>query len=238
VVTITGAANSSAVSEFTFTLMLGLCRLLPAVDASMRKPEWAREAFIGVELEGKTLGIIGLGNIGARVARHARGFGMRVLAYDPNLSSQVASERGAQLVPLDTLFAQSDFVSLHLRLTRETHHMIDEGAIRKMKKGVRIINTSRGQVIKEAALIEGLRSGWVGGAALDTFEHEPLGTESPLRTFPNVILSPHIAGQTEESLRRMATGAAQAILDELSGKTPEYVYNPEAYESRRKLRQP
>lgn len=233
VVTITGAANSTAVSEFTFALMLGLCRLVPAADRSMKGREWAREAFIGVELEDKTLGIIGLGNIGTRVARHGRGFGMHVLAYDPDLSAEDIVARGAQPASLQDVFTQADFVSLHPRLTTATFHMIDAEAIGTMKKGVRIINTSRGPVIDEAALVKGLQTGRIAGAALDTFEEEPLSPGHPLRAFPNVLLSPHIAGQTEESLKRMATGAARAILDELDGKTPVHIYNPEALQNRR-----
>lgn len=238
VVTYTATANSSAVSEFTFALLLGLCRMLPAIDASMRAGAWMREAFIGAELEGRTLGIVGLGNIGTRVARHARGFGMGVLASDPEISEQDAAARGAILVSFDTLLRESDVISLHPRLTVTTRHLIDEKAIEKMKPGVRIVNTSRGQVINETALIGGLRSGRIAGAALDTFEEEPLDPGSPLRTMPNVILCPHIAGQTVESLRQMAAEAAQAILDELSGRTPAHVFNPEAYLQRSKGRRP
>jgi phosphoglycerate dehydrogenase-like enzyme len=204
----------------------------------MRRGAWTREAFIGVELEGRTLGIVGLGNIGTRVARHARGFGMRVLASDPEISEQDAAERGAILVAFDTLLRESDVISLHPRLTVTTRRLIDGMAIEKMKPGVRIVNTSRGQVIDETALIDGLRSGHIAGAALDTFEEEPLDLGSPLRTMSNVILCPHIAGQTVESLRRMAAEAAQAILDELSGRTPACVFNPEAYLQRSKGRRP
>jgi D-3-phosphoglycerate dehydrogenase len=228
-VAITGAANATAVSEFTLALMLALCRTLPGADASMRRGEWARDAFVGCELEGRTLGIIGLGNIGARVARHAGGFGMRVLAADPLVADDVARARGAEPVPLATLLAEAEVITLHVRLTGETRHLIDGAAIARMRPGVRIVNTARGEVIDEAALLEGLRSGQVAGAALDTFEREPLPADHPLRALPNVILAPHVAGQTQESLRRMATGAAQAILDELAGRRPEFVYNPEAY---------
>ena len=231
-VTITGAANSAAVSEFTLALMLALCRAIPAMDSSMRRGEWARDSFVGGELEGKTLGVIGLGNIGGRVARHAGGFGMRVLATDPQVTSEVAKSWGAELVPLTALLAEADFITLHVRLTDATRHLIDRTAIAQMRAGVRIINTARGEVIDEAALLEGLRSGRVAGAALDTFEREPLPADHPMRGLPNVVLAPHVAGQTQESLRGMARGAAQAILDELAGRRPEFVYNPEAYAAR------
>ena len=234
-VTITGTANSAAVSEFALALMLALYRKLPAMDSSMRCGEWARDGFVGGELEGKTLGVIGLGNIGTRVACLAAGFGMRVLATDPHVTGEVATSGGAELVSLTTLLAEADVITLHVRLTDETRHLIDRAAIARMKAGVRIINTARGEVIEETALLEGLRSGRVAGAGLDTFEREPLPADHPLRSLPNVILAPHVAGQTQESLRRMATGAAQAILDELAGKRPEFVFNPEAYAVREAL---
>jgi phosphoglycerate dehydrogenase-like enzyme len=180
-------------------------------------------------LEGKTLGIIGLGNIGARVARLAGGFGMRVLAFDPQVTSDVAASRGAALVSLTTLLAEADVITLHVRLTDETRHLINHASIGQMKDGVRIVNTARGEVVDENALLEGLRSGRVAGAGLDTLEREPLPADHPLRGLPNVILAPHVAGQTQESLRRMAMGAAQAVLDELAGTRPEFVFNPEAY---------
>lgn len=228
-VTFTGTANAAAVSEFTLALMLALYRRLPAADSSMRRGEWAWDGFAGGELEGKTLGIIGLGSIGTRVARHAGSFGMRVLAADPRLTSEVATSRGAALVPLLTLLAEADVITLQVRLTAETRHLIDRAAIAQKKPGVRIINTARGEVVDEAALLEGLRSCRVAGAGLDTFAQEPLPATHPLRGVSNVILAPHVAGQTQESLRRMATGAAQAILDELAGRRPECVFNPEAY---------
>lgn len=230
VVTTTGSENAAAVAEYTFALLLALARKVVVADSGMRKGEWSRESLVGAELEGRTLGIVGFGAIGRRVARQAMGFGMRVLAFDPNISH--AKDPDVVLTTLEDLLDRSDVVTLHSRLTTETTRQIDARALARMKPGALLINTARGEVVDEAALTQALLSGALGGAALDTYEREPLPADSPLRRLSNVVLSPHVAGQTSAALVRVAVSAAQAILDEFGGRRPEYVYNPEAYDVR------
>ena len=235
-VSITADANSPSVAEITLGMMMALARDIPRMDASMKAGEWNRNAFIGIELAGKTLGIVGLGNIGARVATLATAFGMRILAFDPPLPAEIARERGAEPVGLDTLLAESDIISFHTRVTPATRHTLDAEAVAKLKPGVRIVNTARGAIIDTDALVTGLKSGKIGAAALDSFETEPLPADHELRRLPNVILFPHVGGQTEEARVRMSTTAAQSILNELSGGRPQFVVNPDAYERRAALR--
>jgi D-3-phosphoglycerate dehydrogenase len=230
VVTTTGSENAAAVAEYTFALLLALVRKVLLADRGMRKREWSREFLVGMELDGRMLGIVGLGAIGRRVARQANGFGMRVLAFDPKI--QDAQDPGIVLTSLEALLERSDVVTLHTRLTSETARLIDARALARMKPGAYLVNTARGEVVEQEALIAALCSGALGGAALDTYEHEPLPADSPLRWLSNVVLSPHVAGQTGAALVRVAMSAAQAILDEFAGRRPKYVYNPEAYEVR------
>lgn len=230
IVTTTGGENAAAVAEYTFALLLALVRKLVVADAGMRQGEWSRESLVGVELEGRTLGIVGFGAIGRRVARQAMGFGMRVVAFDPNITDADVPE--VALTTLDDLLARSDVVTLHTRLTADTTRQIDARALARMKPGAFLVNTARGEAVDEAALTQALLSGALGGAALDTYEREPLAADSPLRQLSNVVLSPHVAGQTGAALVRVARSAAQAILDELAGRRPKHVYNPEAYDIR------
>jgi D-3-phosphoglycerate dehydrogenase len=230
VVTTTGSLNAAAVSEYTMALLMALQRHLPRADADMRAGKWNRDPLVGEEMEGQTIGIIGLGAIGTRVARHALGFNMRVIAYDP--VGKPPDDLAVEMVSLPALLARADIVTCHPRLTPETNRMIDAAAFAQMKQTAVLVNTSRGEVVDGAALIEALRSNRIRGAALDAFETEPLPAESPLRRLPNVVLSPHVAGQTHAAVARVAISAAQSILDELAGKRPEYVYNPEAYDAR------
>jgi D-3-phosphoglycerate dehydrogenase len=232
VVTTTGSENAAAVAEYTFALLLALARKVVVADVSMREGSWTRETLVGVELEGRTLGIVGFGAIGRRVARQATGFGMRVLAFDPNVSD--AKDPNVTLTTLRDLLERSDVVTLHTRLTTETTRQIDARALAQMKPGALLINTARGEVVDEVALTQALLSGALGGAALDTYEREPLPADSPLRQLSNVVLSPHVAGQTSAALIRVAISAAQAILDEFAGRRPKHAYNPEAYEVRAK----
>ena len=227
VVTTTGSENAAAVAEYTFALLLALVRKLLVADGGMRKGEWSREALVGMELDGRTLGIVGLGAIGRRVARQAIGFGMRVFAFDPKIRD--AEDPAIALTSFEDLLERSDVVTLHIRLTAETARLIDARALARMRPGAYLINTARGEVVDEQALIEALSSGALGGAALDTYDQEPLPAGSPLRRLSNVLLSPHVAGQTSAALVRVAICAAQAILDEFAGRQPKYVYNPEAY---------
>lgn len=229
VVTTTGAANASAVAEYTFALLLALARKVPAADAGMRAGDWDRDPQIGLELEGKTLGIVGLGEIGRRVARQGQGFGMRVIAADPHVDEAAAAAAGVALLPLARLLGEADVVSLHMRLDPSTNRIIDRAALAAMKPTAILVNTARGELIDEPALVDALESRRIAGAALDTFAEEPLVRTSALRRLPNVILSPHVAGQTREALVKVGLAAADAIIDELAGRRPAYVYNPEAY---------
>jgi D-3-phosphoglycerate dehydrogenase len=230
VVTTTGSENAAAVAEYTFALLLALVRKVLVADGDMRKGEWSREALVGMELEGRTLGIVGLGAIGRRVARQANGFGMRVLAFDPKIHD--AEDTGIILTSFEDLLERSDVITLHTRLTVETARLIDARALARMKRGAYLVNTARGEVIDQQAMIAALSSGSLGGAALDTYDQEPLPADSPLRRLSKVVLSPHVAGQTSAALVRVAICAAQAILDEFAGRRPQYVYNPEAYDVR------
>jgi D-3-phosphoglycerate dehydrogenase / 2-oxoglutarate reductase len=230
VVTTTGSENAAAVAEYAFALLLALVRKVLIADGDMRKGEWSREALVGMELEGRTLGIVGLGAIGRRVARQANGFGMHVLAFDPKIHD--AEDPGIVLTPFEDLLERSDVITLHTRLTAETARLIDARALARMKRGAYLVNTARGEVVDQQAMIAALASGTLGGAALDTYDQEPLRADSPLRRLSNVVLSPHVAGQTSAALVRVAICAAQAILDELAGRRPQYVYNPEAYDVR------
>jgi D-3-phosphoglycerate dehydrogenase len=230
VVTTTGSENAAAVAEYTFALLLALARKVLAADSGMRKGEWSRDSLVGTELDGRTLGIIGLGAIGRRVARQANGFGMRVLAFDPGIDD--AKDPWISLTSLEDLLERSDVVTMHTRLTAETTRLIDARALARMKRAAYLVNTARGEVVDQQALIAALSSGALGGAALDTYEREPLPADSPLRRLPNVVLSPHVAGQTGAALVRVAVSAAQAILDEFAGRRPKHVYNPEAYDVR------
>jgi D-3-phosphoglycerate dehydrogenase len=232
VVTTTGAQNAAAVAEYTFALLFAALRHVPRADREMRGGAWARNALIGGELDGRTLGVVGLGAIGRRVARAARGFGMRVIAFDPALGTP--SDADAELVGFEQLLADADIVTIHTRLTRETERMMSARAFAAMKPTALFVNTARGEVVDEAALIDALATGRIAGAALDTYATEPLAADSPLRAMDNVVLSPHVAGQTDAALVRVAICAAQSILDELAGRRPPYVHNPEVYAVRQR----
>ena len=195
----TPGGNAVSVAEHTFALMLALARMVPAATASTTAGKWEKKKFLGNELRGKVLGVIGLGNIGQEVVRRARGFEMRVLASDPYVSAQTAANVGVELVPLERLLAESDYISLHVAKTPETVKMLNAAALAQMKNGVRIINCARGELIDPAALAEALASGKVAGAGLDVFETEPPAGGDALLAAPNLIATPHIAGATEEA---------------------------------------
>jgi phosphoglycerate dehydrogenase-like enzyme len=229
VVTTTGPANAGAVAEYTIALLLGLLRKVPAADALMRDGAWSRDSLIGTALEGRTLGIVGCGAVGTRVARTGQAFGMQVLAA----RTERAGAAPVATLPLLEMLPRCDVVSLHLRLAPGNAGIIDAAALAAMKPGAVLVNTARGELVDEAALIAALRSGHLAGAALDTYAVEPLPAASPLRAMPNVLLSPHVAGQTRDAVRRVGDAAVQAILDEFDGRRPAFVVNPEAYSVRR-----
>lgn len=210
--------NTIAAAEHTMALLLGLSRNVPQANACLRAGGWDRAKFTGVEVLGKTLGVIGLGRIGSEVARRAQCFQMEVIAYDPFLSPDGASKLGVKLVSLEELVRTSDYITLHVPLSSETHHLIGERELSAMKKGVRIINAARGGIVDEAALCSALKSGHVAGAALDVFETEPLPLDSPLRDLPNVIVTPHLGASTKEAQVNVAVEVAEEVLAALRGE--------------------
>jgi D-3-phosphoglycerate dehydrogenase len=210
-------ATSISVAEHTMALMLALARRLPQADASMRRGEWEKSRFIGTELSGKTLGLVGIGHIGALVAERAAAFGMKILAFDPILTPEAITSRGAESVEFEALLGQSDVISLHVPLTNETANLIGKHALEQLRPGAWVICTSRGGIIDENALLDALESGQVAGAALDVFEHEP-PRASRLIERTNVVLTPHIAGQTHEAQARVAEDIATEVLAALQGE--------------------
>jgi D-3-phosphoglycerate dehydrogenase / 2-oxoglutarate reductase len=210
----TPGGSSVSVAEHTIALLLSLVRQIPRFDAAMREGKWEKSSS-GAEVRGKTLGLIGLGRIGREVAIRAVGFDMRLLAFDPYLSEAAASELSVELVPLEKLFAESDFISLHTPVGPQTQGMINAATLAKMKKGVRIINAARGELINEPDLAAGLKSGHVAGAALDVFAEEP-PKNSPLVGLPNVIATPHVAGSTAEAQEELGIQVAVQVRDYLA----------------------
>src|SRR6266566_521745 len=210
----TPGGNAVSVAEHTFALMLALARQVPKVDAALREGRWEKSSS-GTEVRGKTLGLIGLGRIGGEVARRAEAFDMKILAYDPYISEAAAKELQVELVSLERLLAESDFISMHTALSPATQKMINAESIQKMKKTARIVNAARGELIDEAALADALKSGRLAGAALDVFVEEP-PKNSPLIGLPNVICTPHIAGSTAEAQEEVGTQVAVQIRDYLS----------------------
>lgn len=210
----TPGGNAIAVAEHTLGLMISLARFIPRADQSTRSGKWEKKSLQGSELRGKTLGIIGLGRIGIEVARRAKAFAMEVVAYDPFVAPPVARELDIALLSLDELYAKSDYLSLHVGLTPQTQDMINASSIAKMKRGVRIVNCARGELLDDAALAAALQSGQVGGVALDVFAKEP-PKESPLFSLPNVIATPHIAGSTNEAQDAVGVQIAQQVKEYL-----------------------
>ena len=206
--------NSITTAEHAIALMFAVARQLPAADASTQAGKWEKSKFMGVEITGKTLGIIGAGNIGSIVIARALGLRMHVLAYDPFLSKERAEEMGVTKVELDELFAGADFITLHVPLTDKTRNIIDASAIAKMKQGVRIFNRARGGLVDEAALAAAIKSGHVAGAAFDVFEVEP-AKESPLFGLPNVVCTPHLGASTTEAQENVALQVAEQMADYL-----------------------
>ena len=211
----TPGGNAVSVAEHTFALMLALARAVPQANASTQAGKWEKSAFSGTELRGKTLGLVGLGRVGTEVARRAQGLEMKVLAYDPYVMPAAAREVEVELVSLDDVLRQSDVLSLHTSLSAATEKMIGAQELAKMKKGARLVNCARGELIDEAALAEALRSGHLGGAALDTFAEEP-PKNSPLLGLPNLIATPHIAGSTAEAQEEVGTSIALQVRDYLA----------------------
>jgi len=210
-------ATSLAVAELALGLMLSLAREIPRGDAGMKQGDWLKNELAGLELHDKTLGILGIGRIGAEVCKRAGSFGMKVLGYDPFIPGEEITRRGAEPVELDELFARSNYISLHLPLTDETRLMVNEQTLGRMKRGVRIVCTARGGIIDETALLAALGSGQVAGAALDVFASEPPGTMDLVK-HPKVIATPHVGAQTAEAQERAAEDIANEVLAALNGR--------------------
>jgi D-3-phosphoglycerate dehydrogenase len=209
--------NTIAAAEHTLAMMMAMSRYIPAANQSVKADKWDRKHFTGVEVYKKTLGIVGLGKIGAHVATVARAMGMKLLAYDPFISHERAEQLGCRIVEMDVLLQQADYITLHIPKTAETTHLINAAAIARMKPTARIINCARGGIIDEAALAEALQQGKIAGAALDVYEQEPLG-ESPLRSLgKEMVMTPHLGASTEEAQVNVAIDVAEQIRDVLLG---------------------
>jgi len=207
----TPTGNTIATAELTFTHMLCGTRPIAQACASMREGKWDRKKFAGSELRGKVLGILGLGRIGTEVAKRAQAFDMEIIAYDPFLTDARAQSLGVTPAGLDKVFAEADYITVHMPMTEATHYMIDEEAFAKMKDGVRLFNCARGGIIKESALLEALESGKVAAAGLDVYEDEPLAEGSRLRQHPNLVLTPHLGASTKEAQESVGLEIAEAI---------------------------
>lgn len=229
------------VSEHTVALMLDLAKQISRSDAAVRKGDgWAnRDGASRISLEGRTVGLIGLGTIGTEVARKCiAAFHMRALAYDPYVPPSRAEEVGAIWVEdLADVLREADFVSVHAELTRETRGMIGEPELHRMRPGAFLVNTARGPIVQQAALIRALREGWIRGAAVDVFDPEPPPPDSPLHALHNLILTPHVAGLTAEAVRDLSVSAAGQILHVLKGERPAHLVNPEAWARVRQRRE-
>jgi len=227
VVTYAPHVNAESVADFTMGLILSVARCIPQAHLSMRQGKWEATKFIGTEVYGKTLGIIGLGGIGYKVAKRAKGFDMRIIYWSRRRKIDIEKELHAQYVSLETLLRESDFVTLHVALEDETRGMIGEKEFDLMKKTSYLINTARGPVMDEGALYKALKEGKIAGAAIDVYSKEPPSADFPLLRLDNVVTSPHIAAYTLEAIRRMDMMNAEDMAGFFKGETPRYVANPE-----------
>ncbi len=205
------AGNSVTTAEHTISLLMSLARKIPQAHSKLKGGVWDKKSFMGVELAGKTLGVIGLGNIGKIVASRGLGLAMKVIAYDPFITREMAAKAGIELATLDDVIRQADFITVHTPLTEETRGIIGEAAFAKMKKGVRVINCARGGLIDEQALYEAIKSGKVAGAALDVFVKEPVPTDHPLLTLDQVVVTPHLGASTTEAQDSVAVTIAEQV---------------------------
>jgi glyoxylate reductase len=232
---------SETTADFAFALLLAAARRVVEGDRLVRDGRWKTwgpETLLGQDVHGATLGIVGLGGIGSEVAKRGRGFGMRVLYTGPSRKPDAEHELGVEFRSLDDLLRESDFVSLHAPLTPETKHLINARTLHLMKPTAALINTGRGPLVDQPALYEALRSGVIAAAALDVTDPEPMSADDPLRTLPNVIVTPHIASASVATRSRMALLAAENLLAALRGEVPEHTVNPDVGEAwRRRVRE-
>lgn len=210
-------ATTVAVAELAFGMLLSMVRRIPYGDAGMKNEKWLKKELMGSELMGKTLGIIGYGNIGRRLAQYAQAFGMKVICYNRRRDLDEVRSTGAEPVELEDIYTQSDIISLHLPLNADSKYMINDETFAKMKDGVMIVDVARGGVMEEAALLRALESGKVAAAALDVFEKEP-PVDWPVPKHPNIIAMPHVGGQTQEAQERAAEDIASEVMNVLQGK--------------------
>jgi D-3-phosphoglycerate dehydrogenase len=217
--------NVVAAAEHTVAMLLALARHIAQADAHVRAGQWKRNQYMGVEVRNKILGTIGLGRVAQEVVRRAQGLGMNVIAYDPYVTSEYASQRGVRMVDMETMLAESDFLTAHVPLTSQTANLIDRPQMQKMKSSARIINVARGGVINEQALVEAIEAGEIAGAALDVFAEEPLAADSPLRTSDKIILTPHLGGSTHEAQEQVAEDVALQVIDVLNDRPARYAVN-------------
>ncbi len=213
-------ANHNAVAEFALTLILSVMKNIPAYDAEVRKAGWGRYPM--VELSGRTVGIIGFGRIGRRFCDLLKGFNVKILVHDPFISAEYIESSGAESVSFDSLLSRSDVISLHLPSNSETKHIIDEEAFSKMKDGVVFVNTSRGALVDEKALIQALQSGKIRGAGLDVYEQEPVKPGNPLYETNNTVLAPHVSALTYETNHNASMTCVQSMINVLNGGDPVY----------------
>ncbi len=239
-VTNTPGVLTEATAELTWALLMAVARRIVEADVFVRWGEWFRlktgwhpKMLLGIELKGKTLGIIGLGRIGSRVAEFGRAFGMRVIYYDVVRRRELEEKLGVEYRDLDELLRESDVVSIHVPLTEKTRYMINEEKLRRMKREAILINTARGAVVDTKALVKALREGWIAGAGLDVHETEPLTPNHPLTAFKNVVLLPHIGSATYETRHKMAKLVAENLIAFYMGKTPPTLVNPEVVKVRK-----
>ena len=218
------AGNTVAAAEHTLALILAMSRNIPNAHQSLKEGEWRRSDFIGIEIQNKTLGIVGLGRVGSEVARRAQSFGMRLIACDPFVSPDYARRMSVKLLTLEELLAESDFVTLHTPLTDSSRNLIGARQLSRMKPDARLINVARGELIDEGALLEALQSAGLGGAALDVFAEEPPG-RSPLLEHPKVVATPHLGASTQEAQREVAIEAAEQVLAVLNGEPARNTVN-------------
>ncbi|HXM54778.1 MAG TPA: phosphoglycerate dehydrogenase [Candidatus Dormibacteraeota bacterium] len=216
--------NIVAAAEHAVGLLFALARNIPQADASVRRGEWQRSKYTGVEIRGKTLGIVGLGNIGSEVAKRAQGLEMEVIAYDPAIAPERAEQFNVELVGLDDVFRRADFVTIHAPLVEGTRNLIDARVLALSRPGLRLVNAARGGIVDETALHRALADGVIAGAASDVFLQEPIG-QSPLLTLPNFIATPHIAASTVEAQASVAYDVAEEVLAVLRGELPRYAVN-------------
>src|SRR5580658_5181453 len=211
----TPGGNAVSVAEHTLGLMLAMARSIPQANSSTKSGKWEKKKFMGTELRGKTLGVVGLGSIGREVLRRARGFEMKIVACDPYVNSKAAADMGVTLVSLDDLYHQSEYITLHVALTTETQGMLNDAAFAKMKTGVRVINCARGELIDGVALAKAVESGKVAGAALDVFQSEPPAAGEPLLAMDCVLATPHIGGSTEEAQEIVGVRIVEQVVEYL-----------------------